>query len=91
MSFKRFGDYRKDLNRPIVIPIVRRVRLTSGIFMGEFVEANNVHEDVCYRKTLKPLTQILTPEGEFPRPPKANYSDRLSIKKTLDNIIHIRE
>ena len=34
------------------------VRNTSGIFMGEFIEANNVHGDVCYRKTLKPLTQI---------------------------------
>ena len=59
--------------------------------MGEFVEANNFHEDVCYRKTLKPLTQILIPEGEFHRPPKANYSDPLSIKKTLDNTIHIVE
>ena len=68
------------------------VRLTSGIFMGEFIEANNVHEDVCYRKTLKPLTQILIPEVEFHRPPKkANKSDRLSIKKTRDTIIHLVE
>ena len=48
----------------------------SGIFMGEFLK---VHEDVCNRKTLKPLTQILIPEVEFHRPPKANESDRLSI------------
>jgi len=59
--------------------------------MGEFIEANNVHEDVCYRKTLEPLTQILIPEGEFHRPPKANESDRVSVKKTRDNTIHIVE
>ena len=43
--------------------------------MGEFIEANNVHEDVCYRKTRKLLAQILIPEVEFHRPPKANESD----------------
>ena len=59
--------------------------------MGEFIEANNVHEDVCYRKTLNPLTQILIPEVEFHRPPKANESDRLSIKKTRDTTIHLVE
>ena len=59
--------------------------------MGEFIEANNVHEDVCYRKTLKPFTQILIPEMEFHRPPKANESDRLSIKKTQDPTIHLVE
>ena len=59
--------------------------------MGEFIEANNVHEDVCYRKTLKPLTQILIPEVEFHRPPKANESKLLSIKKTRDTTIHLVE
>ena len=49
--------------------------LTSSIFMGEFIEANNVHEDVCYRKTRKPFAQILIPEVEFHRPPKANESE----------------
>ena len=38
---------------------------------------------------LKPLTQILIPEVEFHRPPKANESDRLSIKKTRDTTIHV--
>ena len=59
--------------------------------MGEFIEANNVHEDVWHRKTLRPLTQILIPEVEFRRQPKANEPDRLSIKKTRDNIIHLVE
>ena len=59
--------------------------------MGEFIEANNVHEDVWYRKTRKPLAQILIPEVEFHRPPKANESDRLSIKKTRDTTIHLVE
>ena len=59
--------------------------------MGEFIETNNVHEDLCYRKTLKPLTQILIPEVEFHRPPKANESDQLSIKKTRDGTIHLTE
>ena len=59
--------------------------------MGEFTEANNVHEDVWHRKTLKPLTQILIPEVEFRRQPKPNEPDRLSIKKTRDNIIHLVE
>ena len=67
------------------------VRLTSGIFMGESIEANNVHEDVCYRKTRKPLAQILIPEVEFHRPPKANESEWLSIKKTRDTTIHLVE
>ena len=67
------------------------VRITSGTFMGEFIEANNVHEDVWHRKTLRPLTQILIPEVEFRRQPKANEPDRLSIKKTRDNIIHLVE
>ena len=43
--------------------------------MGEFIEANNVHEDVCYRKTRKQLAKILIREVEFHRPPKANQSD----------------
>ena len=59
--------------------------------MGEFIEANNVHEDVCYQKKLKPLTQILIPEVEFHRPPKANESDRLSLKKTRGTTIHLVE
>ena len=62
--------------------------------MGEFIEANNVHEDVCYRKTLKPLTQILIPEVhvEFHRPPKkANKSDRLSVTRTRDTTIQLVE
>ena len=59
--------------------------------MGEFIEANNVHEDLCYRKTLKPFTQIYIPEVEFHRPPKANESDQLSIKKTRDTTIHLIE
>ena len=59
--------------------------------MGEFIEANNVHEDVCYRKTLKLLTQILIPEVEFHRPPEANESDWLSIKKTRDTAGHLVE
>ena len=59
--------------------------------MGDFIETNNVHEDLCYRKTLKPLTQILIPEVEFHRPPKANESDQLSIKKTRDGTIHLIE
>ena len=42
---------------------------------GRILEANNVHKDVCNRKTLKPLTQILIPEVEFHRPPKANESE----------------
>ena len=58
--------------------------------MGEFIEANNIHEDVCYRKTLKPLTQSWIPEVEFHRPAiKANKSDRLSVKKTRDTTIHL--
>ena len=59
--------------------------------MAEFIGANNVHEDVCYRKTRKPLAQILIPEVEFHRPPKANESDWLSIKKTRDTTIHLVE
>ena len=59
--------------------------------MGELIEANNVHEDSCYRKTLKPLTQILIHEVEFHRPPKANVSDQPSIKKTRDTTIHLIE
>ena len=59
--------------------------------MGEFIEANNVHEDVCYQKKLKPLAQILIPEVEFHRPPKANESDRLSLKKTRGTTIHLVE
>ena len=59
--------------------------------MGQFIEANNVHEDVCYRKAFKTLTQILIPEVEFHRPTKANESDRLSIKKTRDTTIHLVE
>ena len=31
----------------------------------------SMHADVCYRKTLKPLSQTLIPEVEFHRPPKA--------------------
>ena len=58
---------------------------------GRILEANNVYKDVCNRKTLKPLTQILIPEVEFHRRPKANESDRLSIKKTRDTIIHLVE
>ena len=42
-------------------------------------------------KTLKPLTQILIPEVEFHRPPKANVSDQLSIKKTQDTTLHLIE
>ena len=59
--------------------------------MGEFIEANNVHEDAWKRKARKPLTQILIPEVEFHRPPKANKSDRLSVKKTRDTTIHLVE
>ena len=59
--------------------------------MGEFIEANNVLEDACNRKTLKPLTKLLIPEVEFHRPPKANQSDRLSVKKTRDTTIHLVE
>ena len=59
--------------------------------MGEFIEANSVREDVCYRKTRKPFAQILIPEVEFHRPPKANESDQLSIKKTRDGTIHLIE
>ena len=59
--------------------------------MGEFIEGNNVHEDLCYQKKLKLLTKILIPEVEFHRPPKANEADRLSIKKTRDNTIHLVE
>ena len=58
---------------------------------GRILEANNVYKDVCNRKTLKPLTEILIPEVEFHRPPKANESDRLSIKKTRDTTIHLVE
>ena len=36
------------------------------------LEANNVHETVRNGKTLKQLIQILIPEVEFHRPPKAN-------------------
>ena len=41
------------------------------------LEANNVYEPVCNRKTLKQLIQISILEVEFHRPPKANESDRL--------------
>ena len=58
---------------------------------GRILDANNVHKHVCNRKTLKPLTQILIPEVEFHQPPKANESDRLSIKKTRDTTIHLIE
>ena len=53
------------------------------------LEANNVHEPVCNRKTLKQLIQILIPEVEFHRPRKTNESPRLSIKKTRDASINI--
>ena len=55
---------------------------------GRILEANSVPEDVCNRKT---LTQIWLPEVEFHGPPKANESDRLSIKKTRDTTIHLVE
>ena len=58
---------------------------------GRILKTNNVHEDVCNRKTLKPYTQILIPVVEFHRPPKANESDRLSMKKTRDTTIHLKE
>ena len=58
---------------------------------GRILEATNVHKDVCNRKTLNPFTQILIPEVEFHQPPKANESDRLSIKKTRETIIHLVE
>ena len=80
--------YRDQLKKRYDIDYVRH---TSGIFIGEFIEANNVHEDVCYQKKLKPLTQILIPEVEFHRPPKANESDRLSLKKTRGTTIHLVE
>ena len=39
----------------------------------------------------KTLTQIWLPEAEFHGLPKANKSDRLSIKKTRDTTIHLVE
>ena len=72
LTYRVFSNDRDQLKKRYDIDYVR---LTSGLFMGEFIEANNVHEDVCYRKTLKPLTQILIPEVEFHRPPKANESE----------------
>ena len=59
--------------------------------MGEFIEANNVHEDVCYRKTLEPLTQILIPELGFHHHQRLKISDRLRIKKTRDTTIYLVE
>ena len=70
-----FGEKSFYFCYPVFTYRDQLVRLTSGIFMGEFIGANNVHEDVCYRKTRKPLAQILIPEVEFHRPPKANESD----------------
>ena len=61
------------------------------MFMGEFIRANNVHENVCNRKTLKPLTQTLIPEVKFHRPLKVNQSDLLSVKKTRDTTINLVE
>ena len=70
-----FREKSFDFCYPVFTYRDHLVRLTSGIFMGEFIEANNVHEDVWYRKTRKPLAQILIPEVEFHRPPKANESE----------------
>ena len=72
LTYRVFSNDRNQLKKRYDIDYAR---LTSGIFMTEFIETNNVHEDLCYRKTLKPLTQILIPEVEFHRPPKANESE----------------
>ena len=72
LTYRVFSNDRNQLKKRYDIDYAR---LTSGIFMREFIETNNVHEDLCYRKTLKPLTQILIPEEEFHRPPKANESE----------------
>ena len=88
LTYRVFSDDRDQLTKRYDMDYVR---LTSGIFMGEFIEANNVHEDACNRKTLKPLTQILIPEVKFHRRPKANESDRPSVKKTRDTTIHLVE
>ena len=83
------------------VSAIKEISLRKGMILtmsdlqrhihGRILEANNVYKDVCNRKTLKPLTQILIPEVEFHRPPKANESDRLSIKKTRDTTIHLVE
>ena len=70
-----FGEKSFYFCYPVFTYRDQLVRLTSGIFMGEFIEANNVHEDVCYRKTRKQLAKILIPEVKFHRQPKANESD----------------
>ena len=54
-------------------------------------EENSDHETVCNRKTPKQLIQILIPEVEFHRPPKANESDPKSIKKTRNAANHLVE
>ena len=83
--------FSNDRDQPKKRYDIDYVRPTSGMFMGEFIEANNVYEDLCNRKTLKPLTQTLIPEVEFHRPPKANESDRQSVKETRDTTIHLVE
>ena len=54
-------------------------------------EENSDHETVCNRKTPKQLIQILIPEVEFHRRPKANESDPKSIKKTRNAANHLVE
>ncbi|CAH3013795.1 unnamed protein product [Porites evermanni] len=62
LTYRVFSNDRDQLKKRYDIDYVR---LTSSIFMGEFIEANNVHEDAWKRKARKPLTQILIPEVEF--------------------------
>ena len=45
-TYRVFSNDRDQLKKRYDIDYVR---LTSGIFIGEFIEANNVHEDACNR------------------------------------------
>lgn len=55
------------------------------------MKANNVENHSCSRKWLKQLIQKEIPNVEFHRSPKANESERISIKRTRDSAIHLTE
>jgi hypothetical protein len=55
------------------------------------MEANNVEDPTCSRKTLKQLIQREITGVEFHKPKKVNESERVSIKTTRDVAIQLSE
>lgn len=55
------------------------------------MEANNVDDPTCSRKTLKQLIQREIPGVEFHRPKKINESERVTIKRIRDKAIQLSE